>query len=163
MGKYLNCECPKVVLVPQGRIISWWEDWGPKQKNLPFSSSLHKQLFFFFMSSALVYLYLIVEQGNLCVQPFFRLGGVQEETINWDFFAAYLSEHKQLWREPVSGRQVLLSAGSDPEMTEKLHGHRGRASREVCWVDTYRVKAVVSSPGQSVLGPIGAGYPEPPG
>lgn len=115
------------------------------------------------MSSALVYLYLTVEQGNLCVQPFFRLGGVQEETINWDFFAAYLSEHKQLWREPVSGRQVLLSAGSDPEMTEKLHGHRGRASREVCWVDTYCVKAVVSSPGQSVLGPIGAGYPEPPG
>lgn len=137
---------------------------GPKaEEPAVFLLITQAAFFFFFMSSALVYLYLTVEQGNLCVQPFFRLGGVQEETINWDFFAAYLSEHKQLWREPVSGRQVLLSAGSDPEMTEKLHGHRGRASREVCWVDTYCVKAVVSSPGQSVLGPIGAGYPEPPG
>ena len=107
--------------------------------------------------------FLLITQAAFFFFYVFRLGGVQEETINWDFFAAYLSEHKQLWREPVSGRQVLLSAGSDPEMTEKLHGHRGRASREVCWVDTYCVKAVVSSPGQSVLGPIGAGYPEPPG
>lgn len=54
---------------------------------------------------------------------------MQEERTNWGLLVQF--------RTYNSGELILLSAGNDPETSEKLHGHWGPAgpSQEGSWVD----------------------------